>query len=297
MTGKAKDMEKTLLVLAAGMGSRYGGLKQMDPVGPGDEFILDYSVGDARAAGFSRVVFVIRADIEKDFREIVGARWEKRMKVEYALQDRGDVPAPFETPAERIKPWGTGHAVLAARRVIDGPFAVVNADDYYGADAMRRAAGFLDETAGDPGLFCMVAYRLDNTLSENAGVSRGICTVSPDGTLAKIEERPALSRCADGVIRDAGDAFAGDTPVSMNLFGFKRRFIDLLEDDFPRFLEKYGSLPKSEFQMPTALESFLRRGQARVKVLRTDSRWIGVTSRDDRPAVVEFFKTVPSPLS
>ncbi len=290
-------MKKTLLVLAAGMGSRYGGLKQMDPVGPAGEFILDYSVGDARAAGFSRTVFVIRRDIEADFKKIVGSRWEKRMEVEYALQDRNDVPAPFETPAERTKPWGTGHAVLAARGVIDGPFAVVNADDYYGADAMRRAAAFLDETADDPRLFCMVAYRLDNTLSENAGVSRGICSVSDDGMLLKIKERLSLARCADGAIRDGDDVFAGDTPVSMNLFGFKRRFIDLLETDFPRFLEKYGKLPKSEFQMPTALESFLRRGEADVKVLRTDSRWIGVTSRDDRPGVVEFFKTIPSPLA
>lgn len=290
-------MKKSLLVLAAGMGSRYGGLKQMDPIGPNGEFILDYSVGDALAAGFDRVVFVIRRDIEKDFREIVGHRWEARADVAYAMQDLADLPAGFAVPEGRTKPWGTAHAVLAARNAIDGPFAVVNADDYYGADALRQTAGFLDRTADDEKKFCMVAYRLDKTLSPNGGVSRGVCTVGPDGCLTQLVERLKLQRCPDGVVRDGEDAFPDDTPVSMNMFGFKRRYIDLLQDTFPRFLAKYGTLPKSEFQMPTALGAYLRRGDASVAVMQTASRWFGVTSRDDRPEVEAYFRTIPSPLT
>lgn len=290
-------MKKSLLVLAAGMGSRYGGLKQMDPIGPNGEFILDYSVGDALAAGFDRVVFVIRRDIEKDFREIVGHRWEARADVAYAMQDLADLPAGFAVPEGRTKPWGTAHAVLAARNAIDGPFAVVNADDYYGADALRQTAGFLDRTADDEKKFCMVAYRLDKTLSPNGSVSRGVCTVGPDGCLTQLVERLKLQRCPDGVVRDGEDAFPDDTPVSMNMFGFKRRYIDLLQDTFPRFLAKYGTLPKSEFQMPTALGAYLRRGDASVAVMQTASRWFGVTSREDRPEVEAYFRTIPSPLT
>ena len=290
-------MDKSLVVLAAGMDSRYGGLKQMDPIGPAGEFILDYSVADALAAGFRRVVFVIRRDIEADFRALVGARWEKRADVAYAFQRLDDLPAPFTVPEGRTKPWGTAHAILAARDVVDGPFAVANADDYYGADGLRQAAEFLDRTADDPKAFCMVAYRLDQTLSPNATVARGICRVAPDGTLAGLREHLSLARCPDGVIRDGDEAFADDTPVSMNLFGFKRRYVDLLADEFPRFLAEKGAVPKAEFQMPTALASFMARGEASVRVLRTASRWYGVTSRDDRPAVADFFHTLPSPLA
>ena len=290
-------MKPTLLVLAAGMGSRYGGLKQMDPIGPHGEFIPDYSVGDALAAGFGRVVFVVRPDILDDFRSIVGRRWESRVDVDYALQRLDDLPAPFAVPEGRSKPWGTAHAILAARKLLDGPFLAVNADDYYGAEAPRLVAGFLDETAADPGAWCMVAYRLDQTLSANGTVSRGVCTVAPDGSLAAIEERLALARCADGAIRDGDDDFPDDTPVSMNYWGFKRRYVDLLEESFPRFLAEKGSLPKSEFQMPTEVAGFLRAGQASVRVLRTSARWYGVTSRDDRPEVAAFFATLPSPLA
>ena len=286
---------KTLLVLAAGIGSRYGGLKQMDPIGPRGEFIPDYSVGDALAAGFGRVVFVVRPDILDDFRDIVGRRWEARTDVDYALQRLDDLPAPFALPEGRAKPWGTAHAVYAAREKLRGPFLVVNADDYSGAEAPRLAAGFLDETAGDEGAWCMVAYRLDQTLSANSTVSRGVCAVAPDGTLASVVERLALARCPDGAVRDGGDAFPDDTPVSMNYWGFKRSYVDLLEESFPRFLGEKGSLPKSEFQMPTEVARFLGAGEATVRVLRTASRWYGVTSREDRPAVVEFFKTQPRP--
>ncbi len=290
-------MEKTLLVLAAGMGSRYGGLKQMDPIGPSGEFIPDYSVHDALAAGFPRVVFVIRRDIEADFRRIVGGRWEARADVSYAFQSLDDLPAPFAVPEGRTKPWGTAHAILAARDLVRGPFAAVNADDYYGPEAFRLAAEHLDATAGDERAYCMVAYRLDRTLSPNGTVSRGVCTVSPDGMLVRIVERLALARAADGTIRDGDDAFPGDAPVSMNMWGFKRRYIDLLAESFPRFLAEKGSLPKSEFQMPTEVDRLLRSGEATVRVLRTSARWYGVTSRDDRPEVAAFLATLPSPLA
>ena len=288
---------KTLLVLAAGMGSRYGGLKQMDPIGPHGEFIPDYSVGDALAAGFGRVVFVVRPDILGDFREIVGRRWEARTDVDYALQRLDDLPAPFTVPEGRSKPWGTAHAILAARDKLDGPFLAVNADDYYGAEAPRLVSGFFDETAADPNAWCMVAYRLDQTLSPNGTVSRGVCSVGPDGFLASVEERLTLARCPDGAIRDGDAAFPDDTPVSMNYWGFKRSYVDLLQESFPRFLAEKGSLPKSEFQMPTEVARFLRAGQASVRVLRTSARWYGVTSRDDRPEVAAFFATLPSPLA
>ena len=288
---------RSLVVLAAGMGSRYGGLKQMDPVGPHGEFILDYGVGAALAAGFGRIVFVIRKDIERDFREIVGGRWEKRADVVYAFQRLDDLPAPFSVPDGRAKPWGTAHAVFAARDAVPGSFAVVNADDFYGAEALSLTGAFLDETAEDGRAWCMVAYRLANTLSASGGVSRGVCTVGPDGLLAGVEERLALARGADGAIRDGADAFPDDTPVSMNMWGFKRRCIDLLSEAFPRFLAEKGTLPKSEFQIPTEVAGFLRAGEASVRVLRTASRWYGVTSREDRPVVVGFFKTQPCPWS
>ena len=277
--------EKTLLVLAAGMGSRYGGLKQMDPVGPNGEFILDYSVAAALAAGFSRTVFVIRRDIETDFREIVGKNWENKTNVEYAFQEITDLPrCAAPAPNQRTKPWGTGHAVLAARKILNGPFAVVNADDYYGDDPFVQLSAFIDSTSAEPDLHAMAAYSLDKTLSEHGTVSRGVCSVDADGYLASIIERTALKRGADGLIRD-GDSpeiFAPDSPTSMNLFAFKRSFIDLLEEQFPSFFATNSSNPKAEFFMPTELGKFVQAGRARVAVLRTNAEWAGVTCREDR---------------
>lgn len=283
---------KNLVVLAAGMGSRYGGLKQMDPVGPNGEFILDYSVNDALHAGFSRIVFVIRRDLEKDFREIVGRKWEEQADVRYAMQDLDDLPPGFSPPPDRKKPWGTAHAVLAARRIVTGSFAVVNADDFYGAESFRLAAGCLDATASEPYTHCMVAYRLDKTLSKFGSVSRGVCTVDDQGMLVDIRERLALKRSDDGVVRDGGDAFADDTLVSMNMFGFKRSYIDMLEEAFPAFLKANAAHPKAEYQVPTALGEFLRAGRVKVKVLRTDSDWFGITCREDRDDVVAHLKTL-----
>lgn len=285
-------MSRSLVVLAAGMGSRYGGLKQMDPVGPSGEFILDYSVKYAVAAGFERVVFVIRRDLESDFRRIVGCHWEDKADVHYAMQELNDLPAGFTVPAERTKPWGTAHAVLAARSVVDGPFAVVNADDFYGAESFRLTGNCLEQTRDVPNLHCMVAYRLDKTLSKFGTVSRGVCKTDDDGMLVDIRERLALKRDDDGVVRDGEDAFADDTLVSMNMFGFKRSFIDMLESEFPAFLKANAANPKAEFQAPTALGAFLRTGRVKVKVMRTDSDWFGITCREDRDEVVAHLRNL-----
>ena len=283
-------MSRSLVVLAAGMGSRYGGLKQMDPVGPSGEFILDYSVKDAIAAGFERIVFVIRRDLEKDFRDLVGKKWEAKADVHYAMQDLSDIPAGVEIPPERKKPWGTAHAVLAARKIVRGPFAVVNADDFYGAESFRLNGNYLEQTRDVADLHCMVAYRLDKTLSKFGAVSRGVCKTDGDGMLLDIRERLALKRGDDGVVRDGDDAFADDTLVSMNMFGFKRAFIDMLEAEFPAFLRANAANLKSEFQVPTALGSFLRAGRVKVKVMQTDSDWFGITCREDRDEVVAHLR-------
>ena len=286
-------MKKSLLVLAAGMGSRYGGLKQMDPVGPNGEFILDYSVAFATAAGFGRVVFLIRHDIEKDFREIVGKRWEARTDVAYAFQSVDDVPKDkildyrLKMLDSRTKPWGTGHAVYAARDVLDASFAVVNADDFYGEEPFGMLAKFLDDTRSQADFHAMAAYRLDKTLSDFGTVSRAVCRVGEDGMLLGLTETLKLKRDADGLIRNEGetDVYAPETPVSMNLFAFKSSFVDALEPAFAEFLEQNGDNPKSEFPMPTALDGFIQKGIAKVAVLRTNAEWAGVTSREDREQV------------
>jgi len=299
-------MKKSLLVLAAGMGSRYGGLKQMDPVGPRGEFICDYSVAYALAAGIERVVFLIRKDIEVDFREIVGKRWEEKAEVVYAFQSVEDVPkiTNYELPitnsaishqpsAIRIKPWGTGHAVLAARGALGvDPFVVVNADDYYGEEPFGILAGFLDETGEEKDYHAMAAYRLDKTLSEHGTVSRGVCRVGEDGMLLDIREILCLKRDGDGLIRDGGvgEVYPPETPVSMNLFAFKRSYVDALEVEFAKFYAEYHADPKKEFYMPVELGKFVREGSARVKVMRTTAEWAGVTSREDREGIMEMLK-------
>jgi len=276
---------KTLLVLAAGMGSRYGGLKQMDPVGPAGEFILDYSVYDALRAGFDKVVFVIRRDIEDDFRRLVGSRWEGRADVHYAFQSLDGLPAGFAPPAGRTKPWGTGHAILAARALIDTPFAVVNADDFYGAEAYRTLAAFFDRPSPTPPQYALVAYDLAKTLSEHGAVARGICTVDARGYLASITEHTAIARQEDGRIASGETAFPDDTPVSLNLFGFTPHFVDFLHDGFADFLRHHGQEPKSEYYMPVAVGDAIAANAASVRVLRTSATWMGVTYLADRPAV------------
>ena len=276
---------KRLVILAAGMGSRYGGLKQMDPIGPHGEFLLDYSIRDALAAGFNEVVFVIRHDLEADFRRIVGNRWEARgVPIHYAFQELGDLPEGFTPPEGRTKPWGTGHALLAAGPWLDVPFAVVNADDYYDAPAFRAIADYLDAPAG-PEDYAMVAYPVAGTLSTGGSVSRGVCKTDADGYLIHIEERLKIERCPDGVIRDGDLELADDTPVSMNLFGFRPSYADALRKAFVEFLRARGTELKSEFYITLPLQSLIDAGHVKLKVLRADARWFGVTNRSDRPDV------------
>ncbi|MBR3582480.1 MAG: nucleotidyltransferase [Kiritimatiellae bacterium] len=284
-------MEKpTLLILAAGMGSRYGGLKQMDAVGPSGEIVMDYSIHDALRAGFGRVVFVIRRDIEDAFRSVVAAKWEPRIPCAYVFQELSDLPAGFAVPAGRAKPWGTAHAIRAGRTAIDGPFAAINADDFYGADSFRVLARRLSAPAGE-NAHCMVAFRLGQTLSENGTVSRGVCLRDAAGRLAGIREYTKVARGADGVLRDRPEGgpesvLAGDEPVSMNCWGFMPSFFGELERGFAEFLSGGGAAdPKAEYTIPAVVDACIRSGRGTVDVLETSSRWFGVTYRDDKAAV------------
>jgi NDP-sugar pyrophosphorylase family protein len=283
----------TLLVLAAGMGSRYGGLKQMDPMGPSGETVLDYSVFDAIRAGFGKVVFVIREDFAESFKQTVGARFADRIEVDYAFQKLDDIPAEFSVPEGRTKPWGTAHAIRAARHVVKGPFAVVNADDFYGRDAYARAAEFFANLpVGQDKALAMVGYPLENTLSAHGHVNRGICQTDESRNLTKVEEYLTIFREGDGLVR--GDAMDGSrreiangTPVSMNFWAFGADFFNPLEEIFVQFLKDHGSEEKSECYIPTVVDELIRSGYAPCAVLETSSAWFGVTYPDDKPFVVE----------
>jgi hypothetical protein len=296
-------METTLLVLAAGMGSRYGGLKQVDPVGPAGETILDYSVFDAIGAGFSRVVFVIRRDFEEEFREKVGGRFEDQIDVGYVFQQINDLPGGFSVPEGRVKPWGTAHAIWCAREAVDGPFLAINADDFYGREAIAGVGGVLSKTASGSTEFCMAGYPLESTLSANGPVSRGVCSVSESGLLTGIREYTQIRRGAEGIINEAdGKGFSGRENVSLNCWGFSPAVFTGLEDQFISFLRTRLNEEKSEFYIPSAVASLIDTGFATVKVLPVESRWFGVTYRDDRPAVVRALADLaaegiyPSPL-
>ena len=283
----------TLLVLAAGMGSRYGGLKQLDQLGPHGETMMDYSVFDAIRAGFTRAVFVIRRDFEQEFKERVGKRYSKHIKVEYAFQDRNDLPGKFKCPEGREKPWGTGHAVYAARELLDEPFVALNADDFYGRDSFAKAAKFLTcPPASKLIRGCICAYTLRNTLSEHGSVSRGICT-EKDGLLAKVVENPTISREGDRIVSELDGKkyeLAGDEPTSMNYWGFMPEFVGELEALFTEFLEKRGSELKSEFYLPFAVDSLIHAGKARIDMLRSNASWFGITYREDRDGVCADLK-------
>lgn len=283
-------MKPTLVVLAAGMGSRYGGLKQVDPVGPSGEAILDYSVFDAHRAGFGKVVFIIRKDFEAEFKEKVGAKYEGILPVEYCFQDINDLPVPFTVPADRAKPWGTAHAIRAARSVVKEPFAAINADDFYGRDAFAKLAAFLQHPAAADGKFhfAMVGYKLDLTLSDNGSVARGICKVD-GGKLESVTEMTKLVRVPGGAENREDEAnpvkLTGEERVSMNLWGFTPELFSALESRFPGWLEKNGALPKSEWYIPFVVDELIHEGKADVEVLPTDSNWFGVTYREDKPFV------------
>jgi len=294
-------MDTTLLVLAAGMGSRYGGLKQLDGLGPSGETILDYSVFDAIRCGFSRVVFVIRRDFEAEFRERVGAKFEDRIDVGYVFQQLNDLPEGFAVPEGREKPWGTAHAIWAAREAVDTPFLAINADDFYGHGAISTVANFLKNS---PSSFCLAGYRLDSTLSEHGTVSRGVCRMDATNRLLTVQEHTRIATSALG-IRDeaAGTMFEGTERVSMNCWGFPTDVFGLLDALLVRFLESHGNEEKSEFYIPAAVTAMIDAKEASVSVLPVESRWFGVTYKEDRPVVVDALTSLvrageyPSPLA
>ncbi len=283
-----------LVVMAAGMGSRYGGMKQIDPVGPNGEVIIDYSIYDARRAGFETVVFVIKHEIEDAFKSAIGDRMSKIMNVKYAFQQLDNLPAGFTVPEGREKPWGTCHAILAAKDVIDGPFAVINADDYYGPEAFKVMYDYLstheDGTFYD---YCMVSYLLKNTVSENGSVARGVCVPTDDGCLANVTERTRIETFEDGSIRYTEDGenwvtLPDDTPVSMNLWGFSKSFLVEAEQRFAAWLEKNVPLNpmKCEYFLPLVVSALIDENKAKVKVLQSTDKWYGVTYKEDKPVVV-----------
>lgn len=286
-------MKPTLFVLAAGMGSRYGGLKQLDPLGPQGQTIMDYSIYDAMRAGFGKVVFVIRHDFEDAFRKQILSKYEGHIPTEIVFQSVDALPDGFSVPEGRQKPWGTNHAVLMADGVIKEPFAVINADDFYGRDAFEVIAKYLEEIKPeDKGRYCMVAFRLGNTMTENGSVSRGVCTADCNGKLTDVVERTAIA------YDDNHDIFFTDaegkkqtldasTPVSMNFWGFTPDYFDFSRREFVKFLTKYAEKPKSEFFIPSVVDKLVKNGEATVDVLDTTSKWFGVTYSEDRPTVVE----------
>ena len=282
-----------LVVLAAGMGSRYGGMKQLDPVGPSGQLIIDYSIFDARRAGFEKVVFIIRQEFEADFRKAIGDRLSRLMDVAYAYQSLNDLPAPYTAPEGRTKPFGTGQAVLSARDLIHGPFAVINSDDYYGPEAFKVMYDYLSTHAdGDKYQYCMVGYQVKNTVTENGSVSRGVCVVGDDGMLESVTERTKIVQDKDGVIRYAdGDGWVdlpGDTLVSMGIWGLTASFMKEAQDRFSGFLAE--SLPKDpmkcEYFLPTIISDLIGEGKAQVRMLHSTDKWYGVTYREDKPGVV-----------
>ena len=283
-------IKPTLLVLAAGMGSRYGSLKQMDGVGPNGEAIIDYSVYDAIRAGFGKVVFVIRHSFEADFKEVFNAeRFGNKIEVEYVFQELDYLPEGFTLPEGRVKPWGTNHAVMMAAKVINEPFAVINADDFYGRTAYATISDYLKQLANSEGRYCMVGYQVSKTLSENGTVSRGVCTVDDEGNLRGMVERTQIER-VDGTIvfHDGGadEPLAEETPVSMNLFGFTPDYFRHSEAYFKEFLPANIDNLKAEFFIPLMVNKVINDGTASMRVLKTTSDWFGVTYKEDKPMLM-----------
>lgn len=275
------------------MGSRYGGLKQLDSLGPNGETIMDYSIYDALQAGFGKVVFVIRKDFEKDFREKILSKYEGHIPVEVVFQSTDKLPEGYTCPADRTKPWGTNHAVLMGKEAIKEPFAVINADDFYGRNAFEVIAKELMRPRDRKGDYCMVGFRVGNTMTENGSVARGVCATK-DGNLTDVVERTAISYAPDHRIvftdeNGVEQTLDPMTPVSMNLWGFTPDYFDYSEREFKKFLDKDINTPKAEFFIPLCIDTLIKNGEANVKVLDTDSRWFGVTYAADRPGVVAKF--------
>ncbi len=287
--------DTALVIMAAGLGSRFGGgIKQLEPVGPGGEIIMDYSIHDALAAGFNKIIFIIRKDLEKDFREAIGDRIEKVAHVEYAFQELDKLPEGYTVPEGRKKPWGTGQAVLMVKDLVDGPFVVINADDYYGKEGFRKIHDYMvnemDEDAETYDM-CMSGFILSNTLSENGTVNRGICQLHEDGTLKNVTETYEIARDGDhvsGVDRQGNPVpISLNQHVSMNMWGLPASFLNELEQGFPKFLDQIeeGDV-KSEYLLPHIIDGLVKTGKARVKVLETKDRWFGVTYKEDKESVV-----------
>ncbi len=276
------SFDATLVVMAAGMGSRFGGLKQIEPVGPGGQAIIDFSVYDAKAAGFNKVVFIIKHEIEKDFKEIVGKRIEKMIDVDYAFQELDMLPDGFVCPNDRVKPWGTAHAIYCARDKVNTPFAVINADDYYGKSAYQKMYDHLKEQKGD---FCMVGFRLENTLTENGTVSRGICEVK-NGVLKSVTERTKILDCKYTEDDEKWVTLAPDSIVSMNMWGFTPEIFNYIENDLKEFFSEKINLPKVEYYLPTVVSNVIERGQKDVSVMVAEEKWYGVTYKEDKESVV-----------
>lgn len=283
--------------MAAGIGSRFGGgIKQLEPVGPSGEIIMDYSVHDAIEAGFNKVVFIIRKDLEKDFREVIGDRIDKIVETAYAFQELDELPAGFTKPEGRTKPWGTGQAILSCKNLVQEPFVVINADDYYGKEAFVKVHEYLvqDHPAGERMEFCMAGFQLGNTLSENGGVTRGICSVDENQHLTKVVETRNIVKTEEGAAVQAEDGslvpVAADCPVSMNMWGFTPEIFRVLETGFTDFLENLSDRMKGEYLIPTIVDRLIQEKKANVTVLESRDKWFGVTYKEDKPSVVRSFR-------
>ena len=287
-----------LVIMAAGMGSRYGGLKQIDPVDEQGHIIMDFSIFDAKRAGFEKVVFIIKKENEADFKEAVGNRMAEQMDVAYVYQDLHNIPEGFEVPEGRVKPWGTAHAVLSAIDEIDGPFAVINADDYYGRDAFQVIYDYLATHEDDDKYrYTMVGYKLENTVTDNGHVARGVCDTNEAGELVRITERTRIEKRNGGIAYSEDDGASwtelpGDTLVSMNMWGFTRSILDEIKAGFPAFLEKglVSNPMKCEYFLPAVVSTLLEEGRATVAVLASADKWYGVTYKEDKPVVVQAIK-------
>lgn len=286
-------MKCTLVIMAAGLGSRFGGVKQLEPVGPSGEIIMDYSVYAAKKAGFEKVVFIIRRDLEKDFREVIGDRLAKHIEVEYVFQDINELPEGFTVPEGRTKPWGTGQAILAVKDAVKEPFAVINADDYYGEEAFVKLYDYLTTAKQGEGKYdiSMVGFQVGNTLSDNGAVTRGVCKVNEENKLVDIVETSGIEKVDGVIVSDIeGQGLTDETPVSMNMWGFMPEFLGELESRFAAFLGTIESNPlKAEFLLPTIVGDLVQEGKAEVTVLTSSDKWFGVTYKEDKPVVVASF--------
>lgn len=289
--------DTTLVIMAAGMGSRYGGIKQLEPVGPSGEIIMDYSIFDAMQAGFNKIVFIIRKDLEKDFNEVIGNRIARQVKAEYVFQELDVLPVGFAKPDGRTKPWGTGHAILCCKDVVREPFAVINADDYYGKEGFKIIYDFLNAEKCQKTLYCMAGFILGNTLSENGGVTRGICKVDKEGILQEIVETSGIIRVGDHAAAKGSTgeeiAVSLESVVSMNMWGFQPGLFEELQAGFHDFLSELPAKEqKKEYLLPEVIGDLIKSRRVNIKVLKTSDRWFGVTYKDDKASVVKSIRSL-----